>query len=154
MDHYTTQEYLERTWTTWFPNVQTEITTTGVSYLSFDIFGSGFCQTNSEFEERLRLIQFFDYAAKNWGHHAREVSTLQQPLDHAMLAFLQNRDKVEASSQGLLAIKRYEWKSFYGQEVPRMITGLHLAAYFGVKAVVQLLLDTGMVQADSKMIMV
>jgi ankyrin repeat protein len=49
-----------------------------------------------------------------------------------------------------LAIKRYLSDSYQSQLVPRRITGLHLTAYFGVDAVVKLLLDTGKVNADSK----
>ena len=53
--HYTTQEYFERTQRHWFPNAETDITTICVTYLSFDVFESGFCQTDDEFEERLRI---------------------------------------------------------------------------------------------------
>src|SRR3982074_897423 len=41
--HYTTQEYFKRTQNHWFPNAEPEITTTCVTYLSFNIFQSGFC---------------------------------------------------------------------------------------------------------------
>ena len=53
--HYTTQEYFERTQNQWLPNAKLEITTICVTYLSFSVFESGFCQTDAEFEERLRL---------------------------------------------------------------------------------------------------
>jgi hypothetical protein len=73
--HYTTQEYFERTWIFWFSGAQTDITTTCVTYLSFDDFKSGFCLTDAEFEARLRSNIFYDYAARNWDHHARAAST-------------------------------------------------------------------------------
>jgi hypothetical protein len=41
--HYTAQEYFERKWTFWFPNAQKYIATTCVTYISFDVFESGFC---------------------------------------------------------------------------------------------------------------
>jgi hypothetical protein len=63
--HYTTQEYFERTQKQWFPDAEIKITETCVTYLSFDVFNSGYCQTDSEFEERLRLNQLYDYAAKH-----------------------------------------------------------------------------------------
>lgn len=53
--HYTTQEYFERTQNYWFPNAQTNITTICISYL---VFARGVCQTDDEFEERLRLNPF------------------------------------------------------------------------------------------------
>ncbi|KAH6716575.1 hypothetical protein BKA61DRAFT_513501, partial [Leptodontidium sp. MPI-SDFR-AT-0119] len=76
--HYTTQEYFERTQSQWFPNAQANITTICVTYLSFDEFESGICRNDDEFEKRLQLNKLYDYAAHNWGHHAREASTLCQ----------------------------------------------------------------------------
>jgi hypothetical protein len=147
--HYTTQEYFERTQSHWFPNAKTDITTICVSYLSFDVFERGFCQTDNEFEERLRSNQFFEYAARNWGHHARKASTFSQALSQAVVKCLTSNARVDALSQGLLAIKHYASHSNYSQQV-RGMTGLHLTAYFGVEAVVKLLLNTGKVEADSK----
>jgi hypothetical protein len=72
--HYTTQEYFERTQKQWFPNAEAEIAASCVTYLSFSVFESGLCQTDDEFEERLRSNLFYDYAAHNWGYHARQVS--------------------------------------------------------------------------------
>jgi hypothetical protein len=123
--HYTTQEYFERTQKHWFPNAEAEITTTCTTYLLFNVFERGFCQTDDEFEERLRSNQFFKYAAKNWGHHARKASTLSQVLSQAVVDFLKSEAKVEASSQVLLAVKRYSSGSNYSQNVPR-ITGLDM----------------------------
>src|SRR2546421_11945908 len=68
---------------------------------------SGFCQTDSEFEDRLRLNPLYDYAAPNWGIHAREALTLCQQV----IGFLESELKTEAASQALLAIKRYSWHS-------------------------------------------
>lgn len=48
--HYTTQDYFERTWTSWFPNAQTDITEICVTYLLFDAFKTGSCLTDEEFE--------------------------------------------------------------------------------------------------------
>ncbi|KAH6718299.1 hypothetical protein BKA61DRAFT_599405 [Leptodontidium sp. MPI-SDFR-AT-0119] len=78
--HYTTQEYFERTQRQWFPNAKTNITTTCVTYLSLDEFESGICQNNKEFEQRLQSNTLYDYAAHNWGHHAREASTSCQEM--------------------------------------------------------------------------
>ena len=40
--HYTTQEYFERTQKHYFPNAQIDITEICVTYLSFDVFETGF----------------------------------------------------------------------------------------------------------------
>ncbi|KAH7176210.1 hypothetical protein EDB81DRAFT_33562, partial [Dactylonectria macrodidyma] len=125
--HYTTQEYFERTQTQWFPAAETDITKICVTYLSFSVFETGFCRTDAEFEERLGSNPLYDYAAHNWGKHARKV----QKCDQGVIDFLQDVKKVEASSQAIMAVKR-SWPSKYSQDVPKKVTGLHLAAYFGV----------------------
>ena len=137
--HYTTQEYFERTRGKWFQNAETSIAAICVTYLSFCDFESGFCQTDYEFEQRLWLNQLYNYAAHNWGNHAREASTLCQEV----IGFLESKPKAEAASQALLAIKGYLLHSDYSQEVPRQITGLHLAAYFGLKEAMIALLENG-----------
>jgi hypothetical protein len=98
--HYTTQEYFERTQTSWFPDAQTIVTRTCVTYISFDAFESGFCLTDEEFEERLRLNPFYDYAARNWGHHARATSTQAEQL---ILDFLNSKANVTGSGQAMMA---------------------------------------------------
>jgi hypothetical protein len=127
--HYTTQEYFERTQNCWFPNAETEITTICVTYLSFKAFEHGFCQTEDEFQERLQLNQFFDYAARNWGHHARKASNLNQALIYTIIDFLDSQAKVDASSQGLFAANDYPSNTYDSQDVPRKMTGLHLSGY-------------------------
>jgi hypothetical protein len=92
--HYTTQEYFERTQEQWFPRAEAEIATGCVTYLSFSVFESGSCQTDDEFEERLRSNLLYDYAAHNWGHYARQALTLCP----GVMDFLECKAKVEASS--------------------------------------------------------
>lgn len=58
--HYTTQEYFERTQFLWFPEAQTVIATTCVTYLSFDAFETGLCSTVQEFTTRLRANILYD----------------------------------------------------------------------------------------------
>src|SRR5207247_4631931 len=79
--HHTTQEYFDRTREKWFPDAEENITKICVSYLSFTTFDSGFCQTDDDFEDRLRSNQLYNYAAHNWGHHARESLTLCREVE-------------------------------------------------------------------------
>jgi ankyrin repeat protein len=134
MVHYTTQEYFERTRNQWFPTADYDMARACATYLSFEIFQTGPCPTDTEFEERLRIYQLYDYAARFWGHHAREAAS----QDRSILEFLQSQAKAEASSQALLGIKEYggPWST---SDVPARMTGLHLAAYFGVEKVVSAL---------------
>jgi ankyrin repeat protein len=124
--HYTTQEYFKRTQDQWFPNAENDIIAICVTYLSFSVFESGFCQTDDEFEERLGSNPLYDYAARNWGYHARTASAEVESL---IIRLLESGTKVSSSSQAMMASREYI--SPYSQRVPRRMTGVHLAAYFG-----------------------
>lgn len=170
--HYTAQEYFGRTREEHFPEAESEVAETCVTYVSFSVFGSGYCQTDDEFGERLRSYPLYSYAARNWGHHARRARLPCQ----GVVRFLKCKKKVQASSQALMATIGSS------QHVQKRMTCLHLAAYFGLdsaarslltrnlvdrmdsdgrtplsyaaekghKAVVELLLSTGAVAADVK----
>src|SRR5271170_4794801 len=158
--HYTTQQFL-KTNMSWLDtqkdiavtnaqndiamtNFQTNITITCVTYLTFDCFGTGFCATDEEFEARLQLYPLYDYAARNWGHHARAASTEVEKL---ILGLLESETKVAGSSQAMMASREY---SGYSQFVPRQMTGVHVAAYFGLKEAIAALLAKDGVDPDSK----
>lgn len=128
--HYTTQDYFIRTQHKWFPDAELFITTICTTYLSYRDFASGYCKSDQEFEKRLGLHPFYDYAARNWGHHGRKASASQN-----VVSFLQKPAEVEASSQALLVDSKHRWGD-YSQAVPKRVAGLHLAAYFGLNEVV------------------
>jgi hypothetical protein len=151
--HYTTQQFLE-TNMSWLDaqkdiavtnaqndiamtNSQTNITITCVTYLTFDCFGTGFCTTDEKFEARLQLYPLYDYAARNWGHHARAASTEVEKL---ILGLLESETKNSAANQAMLASREGSRGSDYSQKVPRQVTGVHLAAYFGLTGVIMALL--------------
>jgi len=129
--HYTTQEYFERTQKRWFPDAETDITKTCVTYLSFNVFGTGTCVTDKEFEARLQENVLYDYAARNWGYHARVAFTATEQL---ILSFLESKAKLSASSQ--------VWNPHFIHISPHM-TGVHVAAYFGLREAIIALLNDG-----------
>ncbi|RYP43974.1 hypothetical protein DL768_009519 [Monosporascus sp. mg162] len=135
--HYTTQEYFERAGNRWFPNAEADITDICVTYLSFSVFESGFCRTQDEFEKRLQLNPLYDYATQNWGHHARMASASSQ----AVIGFVTCQVNVEAASQALMVAQKWSHFTEYKQGVSRQMTGLHLAAFFGVREIVDFLLQ-------------
>ncbi|KAL6819639.1 ankyrin repeat-containing domain protein [Trichoderma sp. SZMC 28015] len=131
--HYTTQEYFERTQKQWFPTAQAEITTICITYLSFSAFDTGLCETDEEFEERLQLFPFYSYAARSWGRHVPKDEASQEVSN-----FLKSQAKVEASSQALMVTKRN-----HSQIMPKKMTGLHLAGFFGLHKATDTLLELG-----------
>jgi hypothetical protein len=136
--HYTTQQYFEQTQKQWFPDAETDIAKVCVTYLSFNAFNTGFCATDKDFEVRLEENPLYDYAARNWGHHACAGLIAVEPL---ILSFLESEAKLSACSQAMIASKRHEGQSDYSQEVPRHMTGVHIAAYFGLEDAVNALLN-------------
>jgi ankyrin repeat protein len=140
--HYTTQEYFERMQSHWFPNAETDIMATCITYLSFNAFTTGFCQTN-KFTERLWLNPFFDYASRNWGHHARKASNLKQDLGRAIVDFLKNENLVNASVQGFFDTEESFFDMNYVKETAGQMTSFDLVVYFELTAVVSLLSEQG-----------
>jgi hypothetical protein len=114
--HYTAQEYFNRTRTEWFPNAQTDITKTCVTYLSFDAFKTGPSQ------KAMQPNGLYRYAAENWGHHARVSLIEGQKL---ILDFLESTTKVSACSLAMIS-------TGYWYTGETQMTGIHLAAYFGL----------------------
>ncbi|KAM0130917.1 hypothetical protein ACHAP3_007144 [Botrytis cinerea] len=159
--HYTTQEYFERTRDEWFPNAETFITTICVTYLSFETFNTGFCQTSQDFVKRVRSNRLSMYAAKFWGLHACKASISEKILERALLRFLENQLKVGASWQLMncnYPVELYVCQgsipesspSYYGQFLSRGLTGMHITALFGLETVIQLLLYSGKLEVDSR----
>ncbi len=134
--HCTAQEFLEQTQHSWFPgNMDTYIATVCVEYLSFEPFADGMCRGDDQFEERLRTYPLYDYAARHWGHHTRDASTDTESDDStSVLDFLGRFAHLQAASQALFADKEV-FPSGYSQQVPQQVTGLHLAAHFGLDRV-------------------
>ncbi|KAF4634288.1 hypothetical protein G7Y89_g3817 [Cudoniella acicularis] len=111
---------------------------TCLTYLLYNDFERGFCQTEDEFEERLQRNPLCDYAARYWAHHASKA-----PIHPMTIEFLESDLKVEASVQALFATKRHYSHQNYSQEVPRNVTGSHLAAYFGLEEAMKELYKRG-----------
>ena len=136
--HYTTQEYFERTQKHWFQDAEADIANICVTYLSFTVFESGPCEKYEEFRERLRSNHLYDYAARNWGYHARENLMEARAI---VIEFLKSEAKVAASIQ-LLMLSQNDVYAPYSQMIPRRIKGVHVAAYFGLwKSLITLLED-------------
>jgi hypothetical protein len=134
--YYTIQEYFKQTQECWFPNTETDITKVCIAYLSFYTFESSFCQMDAEFEKWLQLNQLYNYIVHNWGYYTCMASTFCQEV----LSFLECKVKTEASGQVLIAVKLYSRNFSYSQEVPKQMTGLYLAVYFGVYKAVNTLI--------------
>lgn len=141
--HYTTQEYLQRKWTEWFPDPSCsheDIASVCITYLSFDTFVSGPCAW-PEFDKRLHAYPLYKYAACNWALHTRASLSLGERIP-LVLDFLEQTAKVSASAQ---VISREHKKLVH---IPHSNTfwtmeGIHLSAYMGLEIAVRQLVDNG-----------
>ncbi|KAH7303274.1 ankyrin repeat-containing domain protein, partial [Stachybotrys elegans] len=131
--HSTTREYLETIRDTCFPTVENDILSVCLELLSSTDFQKGGCKTDAEFEERLRDYPLYDYASHYWGDHARNTTAMEESL----LGFLEDVPKVDAASQCQLT---YRGRC---QSVPVGVTGVHLAAMYGLDNIADILLANG-----------
>lgn len=47
-----------------------------VTYISFDEFGSGICESDEAFEGHLESHPFYHYLVRHWGDHVRAAKSL------------------------------------------------------------------------------
>ncbi|KAN0073009.1 hypothetical protein V8E54_009123 [Elaphomyces granulatus] len=139
MVHYTTDEYFKRIRITQFPEAQINIATTCLTYVSFDAFSLGHCQSDQETETRLQEYPLLTYAAHHWGDHARE--DLRVAVKGLALEFLQQYPKLACSNQ-IVHLPKHRSPE-YSQHFPKDVTGLQIAASFGLEEIVQSMLEKG-----------
>lgn len=128
--HYTTQEYLESIRPERFPFAQQDVCASCITYLCYDTFLDGYCMNNKNFEARIQQNSLLDYAARYWGIHAQN---LDQETHNLALTFLTNDAKVSCASQVLLTPSSRHGD--YSQLPPKTVSGIHLAAYFGLNII-------------------
>ncbi|KAF3318822.1 hypothetical protein TWF173_005234 [Orbilia oligospora] len=123
--HYTTQEYFNQAHKQWIYEAQGNIARVCATYLSFKTFDTGLIPTSAS---------LYRYAAKNWGHHTRK--SLVKTTQSSILSLLKNENIVSACSRVLVTRL---WGDFDRYSATRM-TGMHLAAYFGLSEYIDQLL--------------
>ncbi|KAF3159060.1 hypothetical protein TWF788_004016 [Orbilia oligospora] len=138
--HYTAQEYFEDHPQALSSNCHNDILEVCVTYLSYDIFETGPCESAILFSARLESYALYEYASQDWAHHAYKSSVRATPL---VMGLLQNQKKLEACYQA--HTRNFgQWderKRRYFKD--KMITGLSFAACFGLEGPVAALLSAG-----------
>ncbi|KAK9772537.1 putative Ankyrin repeat-containing domain protein [Seiridium cardinale] len=127
--HYTTQEFFKRQKFRYFPDEQTKITDTCLTYLSFSEFDSGPFQQEQDLEIKLACFALYKYSSYHRGHRAK----CQKEFE-SVKCFLDQPHHVEASGQVLLVDHSQNSSS---KQRPTKVTAFHLVAYFGLSAVVK-----------------
>lgn len=137
--HATTQEYFDRKATSYFPEAQREILRTCLTYLSFQEFERGPCNSDKEVETRLQERPLLQYASGHWGRHVNE--RLEESEETLILGFLGQGSKMATSLQ-ILHLKPYKLER-YTPHYTSDPSALWLAAYFGLSRIAKLLLEQG-----------
>jgi ankyrin repeat protein len=137
--HYTTQEYFERNCLNMFPNGQTNIAMTCLTYLSFDVFEIGYCSSDEQMEARLKENPFLQYAAQYWGIHAKGGT--EPIISRQILEFITQGSRLSSSVQAM-QLPSHRHKG-YSQYPPKSVPGLWIAAVFGLIGVIRLLIEQG-----------
>ena len=135
--HYTTQDYFDRNRQTQFPDGQTDITKSCLTYLSFEVFQSGYCNDDEQIEARLQKNPLFGYAAQNWGNHARGGA--ERMLQIQILEFFARESELSSMAQAM-QLSHYKYTG-YSQSPSKIISGLWIAAIFGLSATATTLLE-------------
>lgn len=141
--HYTTQEYLELVHEKLFPDAQARIAASCLAYLLLDVFSTGSCPTDAQAEARMARYPFLQYAARYWADHAREAPESRPSASALIKRLFEQRSNLESAAQarhmdGCL----YRFRG-YTQHHVRDITGLQVAASFGLMSTVEILVAAG-----------
>ncbi|KAI0883149.1 ankyrin repeat protein [Annulohypoxylon maeteangense] len=139
--HYTTQEYFDTRQQSLFQEQEAGLMMACVTYLSFTIFESEFCNQLWIPKRRLTQTPFYEYAARNWGYHARDI-TMREEEEELILGFLMNDAKASSASQVMMTKKEklfpgYDSDYDSGDDFVLKIppdhgSGIHIAAWFGL----------------------
>jgi len=135
--HFTLQEYFERHSQSLFPNGHSDIAQACLTYLCLDAFSSGPCLSDEEYEHRTETWPFLQYAAQYWGDHARE--DLKEGYKSLAVELCSSNRNLGCATQAM-GVGNHLFQG-YSQRFRKSYTGLHVASSFGLKAIVEALLD-------------
>ena len=132
--HFTAQEFFLQ-----YPmhealRVQENMAQSCLTYITYDEFANGCCDSYAKLAARYERYPFTLYAARWWGMHLHKTSD-KEVLAQA-LEFLVDDRKVKATEQLM-----YILDDGRGSLYSRGFTGLHLAARFGLESLVQPILE-------------
>ena len=138
--HFTTRQFFEKLENppSWIGEGLKRVARICVTYLSFREFGAGPCLTGHQLNERLRSNILCEYAASNWGYHARDASIEQEQL---VLDLLKSEAKVSACYQVMEFSRSSHIYVDFRDIFQNSVKGVHLAAYFGLRDTIMILLN-------------
>ena len=147
--HKTIQEYFDENGNHYFPHAHRDIARSCLQYLSLPVFRTGYCPKNELFEVRIAEHALLHYAVRSIGVHISQG--FESSLKDLALRFFSDEQTTASASQVLhVDMDQRWWLEQYSQHFPKRFQGVHLAAYFGLTVILNLLLATGKADIDSK----
>jgi ankyrin repeat protein len=129
--HYTTQEYFERVLRARFSGLQSQITGTCLTYLSFEPFAH---RDQTFVAEVKKEYPFYLYAAENWYYDLKRSEKVRTECIDELKVFLRSPACL------LLVIEYLRWDRFSRSHNTDFVNGwtrLHVAASLGIDDMVQ-----------------
>jgi hypothetical protein len=129
--HLTAREYINEYGPNKPKEIETDITSTCMTYLSFRTIRHEVCDSISALEKLFKLHPFLDYAARYWGDHAQDV---EEELKVELMKFLKDKDVVSISFKALHHEPQRDStpsrRPF--QSLPSGQSALHVVAYWNL----------------------
>jgi hypothetical protein len=132
--HLTVKDYLVAHTSRYFSDEHSLLAKTWLTFLNFHALSN--TSGRARFHSGGDLSPFFEYAAFQWGHHAREASGDRQTVDMALRWLLSEHMRQVHSVRN--KFKGYHWLSYVQPPSP-----LCEACYFGLRSHVAKLLELG-----------
>ncbi|KAL7802928.1 hypothetical protein V8C43DRAFT_312380 [Trichoderma afarasin] len=117
-----------------FPDARLHLTRVCLTYLSFAAFESGIALSEDDLNRRFQQYPFYAYAAYYWGFYALEV-----PECPDILLFLGKQANAAAAAQVIFSNGARDQTTYVA--LPGVSVAIHLAAFFGLKEAMKVLLN-------------
>lgn len=117
-----------------FPGARLHLTRVCLTYLSFTAFESGIALSEDDLNRRFEQYPLYAYAAHYWGLYA-----IRLPECPDILLFLGKQANVAAAAQVIFLNGAGDQLTYVA--LPEVSVAIHLAAYFGLKEAMKVLLN-------------
>jgi hypothetical protein len=134
--HYSIHEYLMKHSESLFPDAETNLGTTSLTYLMFEDFRTGPLEYGEDIEHRIEKHPFSTYAAQFWGVHMRGADLAKGAKD-LILTYLDSQEAIGSGIQ-IFEYNRGHKEMYWDVEESMSYTALHICSQFGLD---ELLLD-------------
>ncbi|OCK83144.1 ankyrin [Lepidopterella palustris CBS 459.81] len=139
LSHGTFQAFIKSFQDSYFPALKETVARACCRYLLYEEFGKGPCLTRGNLESRLDKYDFLPYLCRYWGFHCRD-SWRGEVIDLSM-RILRDQSRLDALSQVFFTTRSQQRFTEKWATTPNGVSGLHIAAHFGMIGAVDKLLE-------------